>query len=78
MSGKKDLYEYWKSDIARCLLHDVQDNGTAKETSDGFLVVNVASQEVKPRFRERSRPVSTFRWNCAYPVLCSPEACREG
>lgn len=43
MAGKKDLYEYWKGDITQCLLQDVQEESSA----DGFLVVNVASQEVR-------------------------------
>eukprot|EP00903_Cladosiphon_okamuranus_P007978 g7700.t1 len=46
VAGKKDLYEYWKEDVARCLLEDVQGGkGSAKSDADGFLVVNVASQE---------------------------------
>eukprot|EP00752_Nemacystus_decipiens_P005494 g4974.t1 len=46
VAGKKDLYEYWKEDVATCLLEDVQKGkGSAKSDSDGFLVVNVASQE---------------------------------
>lgn len=48
VSGKKDLYEYWKKDVARCLLEDVQTRkGSAKSDAGGFLVVNVASQEVR-------------------------------
>lgn len=56
VAGKKDLYEYWKQNVAKCLVEDLQKGkgGSAKSDSDGFLVVNVASQEVSFETRHRS------------------------
>lgn len=51
VSGKKDLYEYWKEDITRNLLRDVSEDPNGP-SSGGFLVVNVASQEVRPCRRQ--------------------------
>ncbi|CAM9139514.1 unnamed protein product [Ectocarpus sp. 12 AP-2014] len=45
VAGMKDLYEYWKGDIAQCILEDIQGEGSVKSGTDEFLVVNVASQE---------------------------------
>ena len=42
VDGKRDLYEYWKDSITQSLLEDVRD----ASSQEGFLVVNVASQEV--------------------------------
>lgn len=47
VAGKKDLYEYWKGDIAQCLVEDVRGKGSVESCTDEFLVVNVASQEVR-------------------------------
>ncbi|CAM9840459.1 unnamed protein product [Ascophyllum nodosum] len=41
VDGKRDLYEYWKDSITQSLLEDVRD----ASSQEGFLVVNVASQE---------------------------------
>lgn len=51
VGGKKDLYEYWKGDIAECLLEDVQGKDSVESRTDEFLVVNVASQEVRLKSR---------------------------
>lgn len=56
VAGQKDLYQYWKENITQCILQDVGD--TAREDcsnpqdkkdipAEQFLVVNVASQEVR-------------------------------
>lgn len=56
ISGKKDLYEYWKEDITESLIFDMsgslQKSSSSPERSGDspvptFLVVNVASQEVR-------------------------------
>lgn len=49
VAGMKDLYEYWKGDIAQCILEDIQGEGSVKSDTDDFLVVNVASQEVREK-----------------------------
>lgn len=72
VAGKKDLYEYWKGDIAQCLLQDVQGKGSVESCTDGFLVVNVASQEVRLEGRGNNfsiLPAGRLRWTVV--LLCT-------
>lgn len=59
----KDLYEYWKGDIAQCILEDIQGEGSVKSGTDEFLVVNVASQEVREKvLGAGTLLLPTFKW----------------